>query len=98
MEKNIDEREKHQLAAFCKSPSWGWVTEPEPRRGPLPDCKSNQRPFGLQDNAQPTEPCRSGLQKPSLKTLSILQFCFVLFCFQENSIISTSISMCRIFA
>ena len=29
--------------------------------GMCPDWESNQRPLALQDDAQPTEPCQSGL-------------------------------------
>ena len=46
-------REKHQSVA-----NWGLACNP----GMCPDRESNQGPFALWEDAQPTEPHRSGLK------------------------------------
>lgn len=64
-EKNIDEREKRWLAAF--RPDWG----PKPQPGMCPDRKLNQRPFTLQNNAQPTEPHHPGCHNDLLNKINL---------------------------
>ena len=50
-------REKHQcVVASCKLPTGGLAKNP----GVCPDQELNLKPFGLQDNAHPTEPQQSG--------------------------------------
>ena len=56
-ERNIDVREKHWLAAFCKHLDWGLNLQPRH----VPDQESKWQPFGLQGDAQPTEPHQPGL-------------------------------------
>ena len=51
------EREKQEPAASHIHPNQG--PNPQPRH--VPDRESNQRPFALQDDAQPTESHQSGL-------------------------------------
>ena len=50
-------REKHQLVASRTHPDRGPNLQPRP----VPNWESNSQPFGLQDDAQPTEPHWPGL-------------------------------------
>ena len=53
----MDVTEKHQLVASCTSPAKDLACNP----GMCPDWEENQQPFGLWNNAQPTESHQSGL-------------------------------------
>ena len=55
-EKNSDVREKHQLVAFCMSPTGDMARNP----GMFPERELNQRPFSSQPGAQSTEPHHLG--------------------------------------
>ena len=52
--------EKHWSVACCMPLTRDWA----------PTCEWNQRPFGLQDDAQPTEPHQPGLDKIDFWKLS----------------------------
>ena len=54
-ERNINVREKHQSVASCTLPTEHLAQNP----GICPDQASNQQPFRLQDEAQPTGPHQS---------------------------------------
>ena len=56
-ERNIDVQKKYQLVASCTPPTGNQAHNP----GMCPDWESNQWPFGLWDDTQPTEPHQSGL-------------------------------------
>ena len=56
-ERNIDVQEKHPLVASCMHPDEGQTQN----SGMCPDWESNQQPFSLRDDTQPTEPHQSGL-------------------------------------
>ena len=56
-ERNIDVWEKYRSAASCMPPTGDLARNP----GMCPDWESNQWPFSLLDDAQPTEPHQSGL-------------------------------------
>ena len=57
------EGEKHRLVASHRQLTWDRMYNP----GMFPNWESNQWPFTLQDNAQPTEPHRPGLNCAFLK-------------------------------
>ena len=52
--RNIDVREKRQLASLLHTPTEDQTCHP----GMCPDWESNEQPFCLRDDAQPTEPRR----------------------------------------
>ena len=51
------EGNKHQCVVTCHTPPTGDLAH---NPGVCPDQESNQRPFGLQDDTQSTEPHQSG--------------------------------------
>ena len=51
------ESKRNIIGSLSHALNWG----PGPPSGVCPDRESNQRPFSLWDNAQPTEPHQSGL-------------------------------------
>ena len=53
------ERNTNQLS-LAHTPSWNQTPQPGHVPGICPDQESNWQPFVVQDNAQPTEPHRSG--------------------------------------
>ena len=55
--RNIEELEKHLWVASCAPPTRDLAPNP----GMCPDQEFNQRPFGFQDDIQPTEPHQPGL-------------------------------------
>ena len=61
-ERNINVQEELRLVASCTPPTGDLARNP----GMCPDQKSDQQPFGLWDDAQPTEPHQSGLTVYSL--------------------------------
>ena len=78
--------EKHQLVASRTPPTRGLAHSP----GRRPDWESNPRPFGLQNDAQPTEPhqswllhfyvcCRDGIFHPHASFAVALNYspCFI---------------------